>query len=164
MDVANSSQPVVVNAAAAPIAGAPEGICPDNVMQQLSGTKPWVRLIAVLGFIGGGFMALAGLLIMVLGSSIMPKQFGAVGAGIGFIGIFYLIGAALYIVLAAYLNGYASAIGRAMTGAGFKSVAEALNCQRMFWKITGILAIIGIGLVVLGIIIGVIVGIAAAAH
>ena len=45
-----------------------------GIQNALAGTKPWVRLVSILGFISAGFMIVAGLFAAVLGgfSDAMP--------------------------------------------------------------------------------------------
>jgi hypothetical protein len=77
----------------------------------LSQTKPWVRLISVMMFIGSGFMVLAGLVIMVTGGAGAFAGGGAAMAGGGvFIGAIYVVMALFYIVPASFLWKYANGI------------------------------------------------------
>src|SRR6266508_5860429 len=50
-----------------PVPSAPTGL--TLVSQPLQGTQPWVRFLAIMGFIGAGFMVLAGLTAGVAGAA-----------------------------------------------------------------------------------------------
>jgi len=110
------------------------------VTQALRGTKGWVRFIAVLGFIGCGFLLLATLAILMTGASPgMPGWGGAVG-------LIYLVMTGVYFYLAFRLNQYASRIGTFLAFPDGVHLAGALESQRSFWKCLGIMAIIFITL------------------
>jgi hypothetical protein len=128
----------------------PGQLCPDNIIQELDGTKPWVRFISIVGFIFGGLMCLAALFIMVSGSMFSGSSYGQLGSvGMAIIGVVYLMCGGLYILLSSFLTGYANAIDRVMKSKSANDAAQALSSQKMFWKVTGILTIIGLCIVVL---------------
>ena len=51
----------------------------DNIIRYLMATSQWTKLLAILGFIGCGFMVLAGLFLAVLGSFIPSFGFDSIG-------------------------------------------------------------------------------------
>lgn len=118
-------------------------------MRQLAGTKPWVRFISVLMFVGAGFMLLAALVMGLAGGTIFssmastgsgPKFSGAMGAGIGLgIALFYGLFALLYIYPALKLWKYANRIGDLASSGQTRDLEAALNEQRVFWKFVGIM-------------------------
>ena len=55
------------------------GAVSPRVVSELTGTKPWVRFLAVLAFLGAGFTILAGLGV----SAAMMKQMGGMGGKMG---------------------------------------------------------------------------------
>jgi hypothetical protein len=146
MDVMNSSQQPFSTPTTG--FGSSNQSCPDIITEQLLGTKPWVRLIAVIGFVGCGLMVLLGLFAMVAGASMSRFGGGLQGAGaIG--GLFYILMGGFYGVISGLLNSYATQCGQAATDRSFQSVANALNSQRVYWKVLGITAIVMIGIFVL---------------
>ena len=121
----------------------------QEVMRQLAGTKPWVRFISVLMFVGAGFMLLGALALGLAGGTIFgsmastgngPKFSGPMGAGIGLaIAFFYGLFALLYIYPALKLWKYANRIGDLANSGRSHDLEAALNEQRAFWKFIGIM-------------------------
>lgn len=139
----------------------------QEVMRQLAGTKPWVRFISVLMFVGAGFMLLAALVMGLAGGTIFssmgsgsgPKFSGAMGAGIGLgIAFFYGLFALLYIYPALKLWKYANRIGDLANSGQTHDLEAALTEQRVFWKFVGImiLAVFALyaGIIVLMMVVG----------
>src|SRR5262245_56807157 len=88
----------------------------DEMMESLSQTKPWVRLMSILGFISSGFLVLAwGALIVV---SLAGSSFGRGFRGMQFvvIGVVYLGLGALHVMASLFLHRYASSIGDMQLG------------------------------------------------
>lgn len=135
-------------------------------LQALAGTKPWVRLCSILGFIGAGFMILAGLLMMTTGAMAGMGSRDAAGLG-GFpvvMGITYLVLSIIYLFPALKLWKYGSAIVRLMSSNSTADLEAALDQQRGFWKFVGILMIIMIAITLLAMVGGILAGIAGAAR
>jgi hypothetical protein len=132
----------------------------DAIMDLMRQTKPWVTFLAVLGFIGAGFMVLGGLAVMTTGalttSAATPKLSGAIGA-------LYIALAALYIYPSLCLLRYGASIGRMLSGGGMDGLTEALGFQKSFWRFTGISAAAIMVLYAVGIAIGIAVAVFAAA-
>jgi hypothetical protein len=122
-----------------------------GVIRELLGTKPWVRLVSVLMFIGAGFMLIAGLIGMVAGSS-----FGG-GAG-ALVGVIYLVFAIIYIIPALKLWKYGNGINQVAMTQNTQALEAAISEQRQFWKFTGIMIIVSF---VLAIVLAVVGGMAA---
>lgn len=118
------------------------GAVSPRVVSELTGTKPWVRFLAVLAFLGAGFTILAGLGV----SAAMMKQ---MGPGALFIGVLYVLMGLIYIVPAIKLWKYGSAITQFQYSGSNDHLESALSAQRGFWKITGIMVIVGFVLVIL---------------
>lgn len=120
---------------AAPLVG-------SEVARLLAGTQPWVRWVAIWGFILVGFMALAGL-------------FGGIaGAASGeptmvILMIVYPLVALLYLFPALYLYRYANRIRDFLADRSEAKLELALEAQRAFWKFVGILLIVSLALMVI---------------
>ncbi len=121
------------------------------LLEPLLATKPWARLCSIIGFIGCGFMVLAGLGMMLGGSAAgTASPFGrGFGVGMGFI---YLLFSLLYFFPSLFLFKYASKIGVASVTQNTADIAGALEQQKSFWKFAGILALIMIIFMLLGIV------------
>lgn len=123
-----------------------------GVIQQLAGTKPWVRLFAILMWIGAGLMLL-GALAMIAGSAVFAKGGGAMGAAamIG-IGVLYALIGILYVYPALKLWKYGSRIGALLVTASEIDLEAALGEQRAFWKFAGMMVIITFVIYILAMI------------
>jgi len=130
----------------------PTGAITPAVMESLSGTRPWVIFLAILGFILAGLMVLGGLGIMVAGglSDQLP----------GALGLVYIFLALFYLFPSLFLIRYGSAIGTLTSGGGVPALEQALAHQRSFWRLVGIMTALLMGLYALIIVIVVVVSIA----
>lgn len=135
-----------------------------GIIQALAGTKPWVRLCSVMGFIGAGFMIIGGLMMMAGGAIGGMSNSGLRGMGWvqTFMGAIYIVMSLMYLFPAVKLWKYGSAILRLMSTQSPGDLEQALEQQRGFWKFVGIVVLISLAMMLLGIVIAVI-GAAAAA-
>ena len=126
-----------------PVPSDPSGLAIVSV--PLQRTQPWVRFLAIMGFIGAGFMVLVGVTAGVA---------GAVTGRIETIGlmIVYPIMAVVYVFPSLFLLRYADRIRSFVASGQEQDLVGALDAQRSFWKFAGILTIVSI---VFGILIGV---------
>lgn len=136
------------------------GVLSQAIISQLLRTRPWVRLLSVMSFLGAGLMLIFGIIMLVAGGAGMASGMGsssssgaaALGGGmmIG-MSMFYILIALLYIYPGLKLWKYANRItGFASTGAEV-DLERALNEQRAFWKFAGISVIVMIALYIVGI-------------
>lgn len=127
-----------------PVSRSSEAGIAQGVLRQLAGTKPWVRFISVLMFIGAGLMLLGALFMLVAGGTILKSsKMGAAEMGMMVpIAIAYALFAFLYIFPALKLWKYASRIGDLLNSGAVLDLEAALNEQRSFWKFVGIMALI----------------------
>lgn len=149
-------------------ASSAEGVSQEAIVQ-LQRTKPWVRFIGVLLWIGVALMMLGGVIVLfssIMGLSAMNQNgAGNLGLQAGMmvgIAISYLIMSLLYIYPAVKIWKYGSYIGKLVSSRSPEDLVSALDQQRSFWKFFGIMAIIVICMYLL-IFIGAIVFGAAAA-
>ena len=127
----------------------------DAVISGIARTGPWVRLIAVMWFIGVGFMCVAGLVIMLAGGAA-----GDLGLGVGIgLGLFYLAMAAVYLIPLIPLHRFANEASQLKGNPSAAIAARAIEQSRSFWTRIGILTIIGLALLPIGIIITIIVAV-----
>ncbi|MBN2171946.1 MAG: hypothetical protein JW819_11575 [Candidatus Krumholzibacteriota bacterium] len=125
-----------------------------TVIRLLTETKPWVRFMSILGFIGCGFLVIAGIIMGAVGTFSEMGPFG------GLISIVYIAMAVLYIFPALFLFRYADAIRDLARWRSTRALEGALDHQRRFWRFVGIFTIVVLGLYVVGLFIAMIVGIA----
>jgi hypothetical protein len=131
-------------AAAAPLGtlsyaqpGGSDVICTARTFELLRQTRPWVRLISVLMFIGIAFMLL-GACVMIGISSSRP---GNVPFAVGF-GLMYVLMSFIYIMPAIYLSRYASRISELQQYRREDKLEQAIEAQKSFWKFIGIIALV----------------------
>jgi hypothetical protein len=132
-----------------------------GVAAALGGTRKWVRLVSILGFIGSAFMIVAGIGMAVWGSA-MPDAAGPFPGGMAVFGLVYVCMALIYLVPSIYLWRYGTHIGAYLRDPQAILLEAALEAQRKFWQFVGVLTVImlvfmvgGIGLsIVLPVILG----------
>lgn len=131
-----------------------EGVSTTS-LEHLRNTKPWVRLISVMLFIGSAFLIIFGLLIMV-GGGFMGEQFkGAMGVGLG---AFYLLLALFYIYPSLCLWRYATAIQALLSTRRLVDLEAALGQQKSFWRFVGILTAVLLVIYALIFVIAIVAG------
>jgi len=123
----------------------------------LNQTKPWIRFMSVMIFISAALMAVVGigLMLMSIGTGMMPAasgRFGAVAPGIG-TGFLYIILALVYVAPGIFLSRYASAIKLLQTNRSAQTLEDAMRSQKSFWRYVGILTIVGIALTIVAIVL-----------
>jgi hypothetical protein len=123
---------------------------PDGIVEQLRGTRPWVTFLSVIGFLGAGLTGLGGFAAMV--SPTFVKE-GA-GMAIGF-GLIYLALGASYLWPSLGLLRYGSAIGDLIRDPRMEKLGVALDRQRSFWKLVGIMTAVMIALVPVSFVVAV---------
>ncbi len=125
----------------------------EGVIRQLAGTKPWVRLISVVMFIGVAFMLLASVVFLVAGTAILGNvgkaKLAAGGANAAMItgmAIAYIIFGILYLYPSVKLWKYANRIGDLVRSGQAMDLESALNEQRAFWKFFGVIIVLFLAL------------------
>ena len=121
----------------------------NYIMNSLRATKPWTRLLSILGFIGTGLTVLMGIGIMVGGNLIpMPPE----APPLAYLGIFYILTSVFYLVPSIWLSKYSSAIDSFLKGGDSVQLGNAMAYQKSFWKFVGILVLVFIIIAILGIL------------
>lgn len=143
--------------------GGDVGAVSSNAIELLRQTRPWVLFLCVLCFLGCGFMALAGVSMVLIGL-VAPRPSGGSPIPPWVLGLVYLPFSALYIYPALKLGAYAKAIGKLVLSRSNADLEGALAQQKSFWKFSGIAAIVMIVLYFVAIVGAVVVGVAAALH
>ncbi|MDM3870318.1 DUF5362 family protein [Porticoccus sp. W117] len=122
-----------------------QGISQD-VVDKLTGTRPWVLFIAIVAMLFAVLMTIIGLVFFFGGAALGLSDGAGIGfAGIGSVmGIMYLVIGLFYFFPAIYMIKYASRIKDVVRNPNNSSLAIALDQQRKLWKFLGILTIIAI--------------------
>ena len=143
------------------------GAITEEMVNALRGTKGWVLLIGILTLIGAAFMVIGAMGIIFGGAMMGDEAKGMSQCMFTGMGVLYLLPAFLYIAPGTYLVKYSSAIGRLVSNGRPDDMEAALHQQRKFWKFVGVLALVGmvlIVLMVLGMIAAISVPLWTAAH
>jgi hypothetical protein len=136
--------------------GAADAVAASTIAA-LAGTKPWVRFMSVLMWIGVVFMLLGALALGAISMIGVAKQasspanpFG--GAQFLVLAVIYGVMAFVYIYPAIKLWKYANRIGSLNSTRSVADLDAALNEQRGFWKFIGVMTILLISLYFVAII------------
>lgn len=121
----------------------------NYIRKSLRATRPWTRLLSVLGFIGTGLMVLAGLGVIV-GESFIPVSEKT--PPLVFMGILYTLSSVFYLVPSIWLSKFSTAVSVFLKSGDAIELGKAIAYQKSFWKFIGILTVVSIALIVLGII------------
>jgi hypothetical protein len=132
-----------------------------RAMQSLVDTRPWVRLVSILMFIGVALTVL-GAALTLLGAAAAGSRAGA-GAGAALLlpALMNLGIGVLYFFPAMYLSRYAGRIAELTAMRREDKLEQAIDAQRSFWKFVGIMIIISILLVLVVVVLMVVLGVAA---
>jgi len=122
-----------------------------TMIDAMRGTKPWVLLIGIVLIISSIFMILGTIGMIAVSAIGMASMGPEAGAMIG-IGVVYAVMSVVYIMMGIFLFKYSSAIGRLLQTNSVADMEDALDAQRKFWKIMGIITAVMLVLMVLGII------------
>ena len=121
----------------------------NYIRKSLRATRPWTRLLSVLGFIGTGLMVLAGLGVIV-GETFIPVSEKT--PPLVFMGILYILSSVFYLVPSIWLSKFSTAVSVFLKSGDAIELGKAIAYQKSFWKFIGILTVVSIALIVLGII------------
>lgn len=127
----------------------------QTALDYLRESAKWSMFLAVLGFVGVGFLALMAI-IMTSVMSAMPETPGPFGAVKGIVSILYIVIAVIYLFPIYYLYRYASNTKKAIYSKDSALLTDALGALKSHHKFLGIAAIIIISLYILMAIIMVI--------
>jgi len=134
------------------------GFVPEAIVEPLRATRPWVIFLAIVGFVFVGLAMFGGVAVILVGlfagtSKAEPFPMAALGA-------FYLVFGAVYALPCVGLIRYGTAIGALIREPRMEHLGVALNHQRWFWKVVGIMTAILLAMYPIAII-GVVVAVAA---
>lgn len=127
----------------------------------LSITARWSRFLGILTFVMTGIMFVCGLAIM-LSASILSDYADFAGMPLQAMGIIYMTIAVVYLFPGMFLYRYAERMRAALANRDEAVLTDAFRQHKKLFKFMGVWGIIGIAMILLGIIIGTIAGVASA--
>ncbi|GMO26100.1 MAG: hypothetical protein Ta2B_06100 [Termitinemataceae bacterium] len=145
------------------------GTLSDNAIAHLKDASPWIRFLAIVGYIGCGFMVLVGIVMLIVGAATANLDFpdlsefayGTMLEGIlksftGIIGFFYIGSAVIAFFPAKFLWTFGSKLRNFIQSNSANELELALKNNKSFWKYTGILTIVSLAIIPITFIIGII--------
>lgn len=140
-----------------------QGVLTETMLFYLKGASPWLRFVGIAGFIMLGLYAIIGL-TMIIGvqsfGAAIPGWPGVMGAGFG---VVYLGAIALMFFPVFFIFQFGRKIKSYVHTGNEEDLEQAFKNNKSFWKFTGILSIISLGLVVITVLFGGIAAIVGAA-
>jgi hypothetical protein len=127
----------------------------------LSSMSKWALFLAIMGFIGSGFMILFGIFFAAI-SGLLPQTEEMSNFPSGIIMVFYLILGVIYFFPSLFLLNFSSKAKSALASRTEEPLEKALKNLRSYFAFTGILLIVVIAVVIFAIAIGIIIGMFAA--
>ena len=150
-----------------------QGVLTETMLIYLKGASPWLRFVAVIGFISAGLTALSGGFFF----AIIPmatqsweqvpgfESFGdgalAVGFGLGML-VLFMGGAAAMFIPSLFMYRFGEKIRSYLRSGTDQDLELAFKNNKSLWKFIGIVCIIYLSFIPLMIIGAIIVGVAAA--
>jgi hypothetical protein len=128
-----------------------EGVS-ELTMEAFRGTKKWVRLVGIVLLIMAALTAFGGLAVT-FGFGFAGGRGIYSGSGVGLsiaMGAVYLVGAAIYCGLGAYLINYSNTIARLLEDGQVSSLDNVLQQQQKIWRATGVIAALSLLSMVIG--------------
>ena len=134
----------------------------ETAKDYLAETAKWGKFLAIIGFVGIGFMVVVALGIILFGGTMLAGMpggdpYAAVG-GMALLGGIYLVGAALYFFPTLYLYRFSARTKRALQTNDTTTLTEALENLKSLYKFFGIITAIFVGIYALFFVIALVGG------
>ena len=124
-----------------------------SALEFLKESTKWSKFLAIMGFVGIGFMVLAaifmGAFMSMIPTATESSEFNPLGAMKGFISVLYLIIAAIYFFPVYYLYKYANDTKNAIQNNDSELLSNGLGFLKSHHKFLGITMIVVLSLYVL---------------
>jgi hypothetical protein len=124
----------------------------ETMKEYLGAASPWLRFIGVLSFIGFGFTALGGVFMLIL-TPFMDDIPGLGEMGGLFMGIFYLVSAALIFFPARFIYSFGSRLRNYFLSNSPKELELAFKNNKSIWKFYGVFSIVILALIPIAIVL-----------
>lgn len=123
----------------------------------LNETRKWAKFLAIMLFIGAGFMIIMGL-VMSAAPQFMDDSYDAAMGGTRFVFILFFLLSALYIIPGVYLLNFSNQMKVSLNESNTDSLENAFRNLKSHYKFIGISVIVVTGFYLLMIIVMGIVG------
>ncbi|HAQ37918.1 MAG TPA: hypothetical protein DCX89_05305 [Saprospirales bacterium] len=123
----------------------------SEIKHYLLNTAKWAKFLAIMGYVMMGLLVIIGIFMMVTNFS-MFEDLG-VRPALGLFGIIYWVIAAIYYFPVTYLYRFSNRIKSGLILVDQTHVTNAFSNLKSFFKFTGIMVIVMLGIYVLAILI-----------
>ena len=113
----------------------------EEINHNLHSAGKWSQFLAILGFIGTGFMVLAGITMSIV-TAFIPNQTNVFPFPMALFGVIYIIFAGVYFLPVFYLYRFSSSIKQAVALKKQDQLSNAFNNLRAHYKTFGIIMIV----------------------
>ncbi|WP_297093464.1 DUF5362 family protein [uncultured Draconibacterium sp.] len=113
----------------------------EEINQNLHSAGRWSQFLSILGFIGTGFMVLAGITMSIV-TAFIPNQTNVFPFSMALFGLIYIIIAGVYFLPVFYLYRFSSSIKQAVALKKQDQLSNAFNNLRAHYKTFGIIMIV----------------------
>jgi hypothetical protein len=135
----------------------------ENMLRYLKEASPWIRFVAILGFIGCGFIVLFGLIFAITGSLLFSSLGGDFDDFPAWVFAITFIPMGVLLFFPAYFTyNFGNKIRNYQFTNSTEDLELAFKNNKSLWKFYGILCIINLAFIPVNIIIAIVGGIAAA--
>jgi len=121
----------------------------ERSLELLRQTRPWVRFISVLLLIVGALYAVFGVIGFVGAMATSSRNAPYMGGQMVAVAVVSIV----YLSAAFYLGKYGTKIRDLLNHRRSEDLEAALDAQRSFWRLVGIMMIVGLGLVVVLVLV-----------
>lgn len=120
----------------------------EESLSYLKSAASWAKFLAILSFIASAIMVIAGIAMMIIGSS--SGMFKTLGAGAGLWGgIIYILIGVVSFYIAFLLYKFAADAQKAIALRDTPTMSSSLLALQRYFKVNGIFTIVTIGLVII---------------
>ncbi len=133
----------------------------DESVNYLNQTRKWTMFLSVLGFVGIGFLILAGFIMMFMGTAMSQQIPSSVPFNFGYLGVIYLVLGAVYFIPIYYLFTFSNKMRNALYANDMDILTSAFKYLRNYYRFIGVVTIVLISLYIL-IMIAAVIGVGAA--
>lgn len=129
----------------------------------LKGAAKWAKFLAIVGFIGAGLMVFFAIFGAFGASVVAAMRPGPSPAGMGvFVFLVYMIGAVVAFFTSLFLYRFATGSEKALADGEENSLSGGVDNLRKYFKLQGIITIIGLAMIPIALIVVLVVGVSQA--